>query len=113
MFYALVSVLFVVAQPANPATEPGPAPQLAVAELDRDGNPVLRQSRTVFRNVVEVVEVQVGGKVEKVPTVKTISEQVVTHVRLDGANVQVFQANGKKIAAADVGKLISGPTPVL
>jgi hypothetical protein len=113
MFHTLVSVLFVLAQPANPVTEPGPAPQLGIAELDRDGNPVLRRGRTVFKLVVEVVEVQVGGKTQKVPVQKTIAQEVVEYVRLDGAKVQVFQADGKRIAPDGVGRFINGPMPVL
>jgi len=105
--------------PAAPAPAPkdttpkGPAPRVVVIQVHTDGLPYFQH------NIIELVpqqqtrQVQVGQQVRQVVETKMIQVTRTVTLRLDGEDVQVYGADGKKIDPKEVRKLVRKPVAAL
>ncbi len=97
----------------EPAQPRGMAPQFLVVGLDRDGNAVLKQTITGVRPETRTEQVKEGDRVvtRSVPVMVTFQAQ--NTIPLSNKKIEVYRADGKRVTAAEVARLITGDTPVL
>jgi hypothetical protein len=91
----------------------GPPPRVMAADVEGDGQPYVLTQGTDYVPVVREVTVIVMGRVEK--RTETVTVPVIRQIKvhLNDKDVQVFGADGKRIAAEDVPKMIPRAGPIL
>jgi hypothetical protein len=90
----------------------GPPPQVMILQVERDGTQYIVHTTTEMVPEQRAEKVKVGDK--EVTRVRTVYVQVSrpVAVRLDGKDVQVFDATGKRLTGVDIPKFLK-PVPVL
>jgi hypothetical protein len=116
MSCTLLAALLVVGAPLpekEVALPKGPAPYIVLVSVQPDGTPAVPHTILEYVPATETYKVQVGNKEEVRQRTISVPVQKTVSLALDGKDMQVFGADGKKIEPAELRQRIRGPVPAL
>jgi hypothetical protein len=114
MFSSLLGMLTIaVPAPDTPAPALGQPPKVMAVALEKDGRPFLKAVRTEYRKEKRAATVNMGGVLVTQEYEVAVPIFLEIKVHLDDDSVQVIGADGKRVPAAQIGKLFMRPGPVL